>query len=92
MEYTTSFQVRISKKVLKSIERLPSAIQKKFKYLVDDLREFGPIRPNWPNYSKLERDRYHCHLSRSWVACWKNEKKTILIEIYYVGSREKAPY
>ena len=35
---------------------------------------------------------YHCHLSRKWVACWKNESGTLTIEVYYVGSRQSAPY
>ena len=35
---------------------------------------------------------YHCHLSRDWVACWRWEKRTIEIEVYYAGSRKDAPY
>jgi hypothetical protein len=26
------------------------------------------------------------------VACWSCRKNRIVIEVYYVGSREKAPY
>ena len=52
----------------------------------------GPIRGNWPSYSRLGRVTYHCHLSRDWVACWRWEKGTIEIEVYYAGSREDAPY
>ena len=35
---------------------------------------------------------YHCHLSKDWVACWRWEKSTVEIEVYYAGSRENAPY
>ena len=71
---------------------MPLNEQKKFVQLINDLTEKGPVQINWPNYSKLSKDEYHCHLSYSWVACWKCEKESILIEVYYAGSREKAPY
>ena len=35
-------------------------------------------------------NEYHCHLSYHWVACWRHEKETIEIEVYYAGSRENA--
>jgi hypothetical protein len=52
----------------------------------------GPVQPYYINYSKLGNSTYHCHLSYRWVACWRNEKDTFIVEVYYVGSREKAPY
>ncbi len=88
MEYI----ITVRKKVLKGLSKLPVAIRERFDYLSEDLKEKGPVQPAWPNYSKLGKDEYHCHLSRSWVACWKHEINTIIIEVYYVGSREKAPY
>lgn len=36
--------------------------------------------------------KYHCHLKYNWVACWIWEKGTFIVEIYYAGSRENAPY
>jgi len=86
------YEVLVKKKVLKTIENIPKHIQKKMVNLVEDLREKGPIRSEWPNYSKLGETNYHCHLSRKWVACWFCEKKTFIIEVYYAGSRENAPY
>ena len=77
---------------LKNLKKLPELVQEKFEYLVDSLEMNGPVQSSWPNYSKLGKDEYHCHLSRSWVACWKHQKNTLIIEVYYVGSREKAPY
>lgn len=87
-----SYQVLVKKKVLKDLGRLPKEIQKKLANLVEDLRDKGPLQPNWPNYSKLGHNKYHCHLSHKWVACWVYEKGTFFIEVYYAGSREKAPY
>ncbi len=86
------YEVLIKKKVLKRLPQLPLWVQKKFAMLAKDIQEQGPEQPTWQNYSKLSPKEYHCHLGSSWVACWKNEKHTILIEVYYVGSREKAPY
>jgi len=86
------YDVKFNKLVKKNIEKMPASAQKKFFFLVEDLAHTGPVRPEWPNYSKLSQDEYHCHLSRKWVACWRNEKNTIIIEVYYAGSRENAPY
>lgn len=86
------YRVLITKKVKKQLEKIPQKILHKFIALAEQLREQGPIASNWKNYSKLEKECYHCHLDYSWVACWKKEKDTIIIEVYYVGSRENAPY
>ncbi len=86
------FEVKIKKQIEKKLEKLPIPIQNKLLRLVLDLRDKGPVQSNWPNYNKLNKNEYHCHLGYSWVACWKHKKNTIIIEVYYVGSREKAPY
>ncbi len=84
--------VTIKKKALKTIEKLPEKIQDKFISLVTDLQTTGAAQPTWPNYSKLGKNEHHCHLDYHWVACWRHEKGSIIIEVYYVGSRQKAPY
>lgn len=86
------YKVKINRKLERNIIKLPKKVQLKFERLVDDLIETGPIQHNWPNYSKLEENTFHCHLGYNWVACWKSEKGTLFIEVHYVGSREKAPY
>ena len=86
------FEVKVRKKVLKSIEEMPVHIQKILANLLDDLCARGPIRKDWPNFSKIGENTYHCHLARKWVACWQCEKKSNLIEVYYAGSRENVPY
>ncbi len=46
------YEVLVKKKVLKDIGKLPEAIQKALVNLIDDLREKGPIRNEWPNFGK----------------------------------------
>ncbi|MCX5845642.1 MAG: hypothetical protein NTW12_04690 [Deltaproteobacteria bacterium] len=86
------YKVLVKKKTIKEIEKLPIAVQNKLAMLIDDLKERGPIRSDWPNYSKLEKNTYHCHLAYKWVACWYCEEDSVIIEVYYAGSRENAPY
>ena len=86
------YDVHLKKKVVKQLKKLPIHIQEKFDDLVADSEESGPIQAEWQNYSKLSDKEYHCHLAYSWVADWRHEKETIIIEVYYAGSREKAPY
>ena len=87
-----AYEIRIKKSELKNLDRLPQVVQEKFGFLIQDLAQKGPMQPAWPNYSKLGKDKYHCHLNYSYVACWMYDKETIVIEVYYVGSRENAPY
>ncbi|MES0490317.1 MAG: hypothetical protein ABUK01_10015 [Leptospirales bacterium] len=88
MAYTVGWK----KKLEKSIRKMPQREQEKFAQLVLDINENGPVQNKWPNYSKLGHNEHHCHLSYSWVACWKTENESIIIEVHYVGSREGAPY
>lgn len=86
------YEVFIKKKILREVNKTPLWVQKKLALLAKDLRDTGPEQTKWQNYSKLGTTKYHCHLGSSWVACWNHETNTIEIEVYYVGSREKAPY
>ena len=85
--------VLIKRKLLRDVESLPLTVQRKFAALKMDLEADGPVQPSWQNYSKLGENRHHCHLTHHYVACWTvlsgNEMK---LEVYYVGSRESAPY
>jgi len=68
--------------------------------LFEDLTNKGPALPDWPNYGKLHGkknvDRRHCHLQKgkpTYVCCWEViDKKRKVIEVYYAGTHEKAPY
>jgi len=82
----------MKRRVFRNAAKMPAIEQKKLRRLVEELTISGPVQPGWPNYSKLSATEYHCHLSHHWVACWRHEKGTIEIEVYYAGSRESAPY
>jgi mRNA-degrading endonuclease RelE of RelBE toxin-antitoxin system len=86
------YQILVKRKIEKLMRSVPPSVQDSFAALRDDLEEQGPYQVDWPNYSPLGNDKYHCHLSYGYVACWKWERGTIIIEVYYAGSREGAPY
>jgi len=85
------YQVSIKKKANRNLRKLPKDIQQLLFLLIADLKADGPIQMRH-NFSPLGENKYHCHLSYRYVACWTWEKGKIEIEVYYVGSREKAPY
>ena len=88
-----SCRVQVKQKTAKGLLKLPKSVQRALEALVADIRETGPVRGDWPNYSKLADGSHHCHLNYSYVAVWivvENEIK--IIEVTYVGSRENAPY
>jgi mRNA-degrading endonuclease RelE of RelBE toxin-antitoxin system len=64
--------------------------------LMHDIEASGPVRGDWPNYSKLSDGRHHCHLKKgnpTYVAVWEvRDKKINLVEVVYAGTHEKAPY
>ena len=86
------YEIRIKRKVDRGLRKLPSDVQKLLYLLIADLKADGPIQKTWRNVSPLGSGRYHCHLNYKYVACWTCRKNEIIIEVYYVGSREKAPY
>lgn len=90
------WQVNLSKKAVKQVNKLPEAVKASLIILIRDIEEQGPVRGNWPNYSRLGSSRHHCHLRKrktSYVAVWQVIDKEIhIVEVTYVGTHEKAPY
>lgn len=87
------WQVKIKRKIDRKTVALPVNIRALFAELLEDLKNNGPEQPEWPNYSKLGGNKYHCHLNYRYVACWTlDDEKNLILEVYYVGSRESAPY
>lgn len=85
--------IAFTSKAAKQAGKLPKRERDLLALLVRDLQMHGAAQPTWSSYSKLDKDTYHCHLSYKWVACWHvQDGKMKLIEIYYTGSRENAPY
>ncbi len=96
MVYGMKWTVKIVGKARKQKEKLPVKIQTILHQLTKDIEDCGPIRGDWPNYSKLSDSEHHCHLKKgnpTYVAVWRESKNEIrLIEVIYAGSHEKAPY
>jgi hypothetical protein len=44
--------------------KLPKVVKAELMALMDEIALFGPIRGNWPNYSKLVDGGHHCHLKK----------------------------
>jgi mRNA-degrading endonuclease RelE of RelBE toxin-antitoxin system len=86
----SKYEVRIKKKVARGLTQLPADVQSLLFLLITDLQASGPIQKSWRNFSPLGNDQYH--LNDRYVACWMWRKNEIIIEVYYAGSREKAPY
>ena len=87
------WNVEFKKKIDKKRRQLPQAVQVLILQLIADIQELGPIRGDWPNYSKLSDGSHHCHLNYYYVAVWVvANNKVKIVEIIYVGSRENAPY
>ena len=86
------YQVSIKKKVNRGLKKLPKNVQQLLFLLIEDLMSDGPEQKDWKNFSPLGKGKYHCHLTYHHVACWTCYEEEIEIEVYYVGTREKAPY
>ena len=93
VDWTVSY----SRKAAKQRGRLSSRWRKIIFALVSEIKKGGPVRGNWPNYSKLGSAGHHCHLNKkgnpTYVSVWEvADKKIKIVEVIYVGTREKAPY
>jgi mRNA-degrading endonuclease RelE of RelBE toxin-antitoxin system len=90
-----TWKVVIRKKAEKQALRLPRPVLAALYELMAAISRSGPVRGEWPNYSKLPGNRHHCHLNKgrpTYVAVWAEDKATITVEIVYAGTHEKAPY
>ena len=91
-----SWKVALTKRAEKQLVAVPEPVQLRLWLLVQELGDMGPVRGNWKNYGKLSGTRHHCHLKAghpTYVACWEVVGAEVrIVEIYYVGTHEKAPY
>ena len=89
------WHVRLSKKTEKSLCKLPKPVLAALALLLADIEDKGPVRGDWPNYSKLGSNRHHCHLRKgrpTYVAVWIETEIGFEVEVTYAGTHEKAPY
>ena len=97
-----AWRVSYSAAAKKQKKKLPLVVVKQLAALTWDLEHHGPIQTNWSHYSQLKKSKnvpsgsYHCHIKSgrpTYVVCWfVQDKKIQIIEIYYVGTHENAPY
>lgn len=90
------WQIFYTRKVEKLISRLPVQVRGALDALIMDIKFSGPVRGNWPHYSKLADGSHHCHLKSghpTFVVVWEEDGDNIkLIRIIYAGTHENAPY
>lgn len=94
------WDVRFTPRAVKLVKKLDERVQLSLRVLINDLKTKGPAPgKHWPNYGKLngkkQEDKRHCHLIKgnpTYVCCWEVYKVENIIEVYYVGTHEKAPY
>ncbi len=90
-----TWTVTFTGKARKQNGKLPEKIRELLFRLAKDIEASGPVRGDWPNYSKLGDNRHHCHLKKghpTYVAVWTKDHGTVSVEIIYAGTHEKAPY
>jgi len=94
------WQIQFTNKATKQAHNLEEKVLLALQVLIDNLRTKGPAPgKHWHNYGKLQgkkqEDRRHCHLLKgnpTYVCCWEVYKSERCMEVYYVGTHEKAPY
>lgn len=90
------WEVALTAKVGKQAAKLPKNVRTQLQVLIEEIQKYGPVRGNWPNYSKLGADLHHCHIKKgrpTYVAIWREQKGKIqLVSIVYAGTHEHAPY
>lgn len=93
--------IKITKTAIKQLEQGGERLKFIVRTLVNDLKQYGPFPgKHWPNYGKLKgkknENKHHCHLIKgrpTYVCCWDViDAYEKIIEVYYVGTHEKAPY
>jgi hypothetical protein len=98
-----NWTVLLSTSAKRKIKKLPKNVEKVYLLLLMELKKEGPLRANWPHYGPLSKKKgsipenaHHCHIKGgkpTYVACWAvQDKKIKIMEIFYVGTHENAPY
>lgn len=94
------WKIYFTNQASKQAKQLDERILLVLQVLIDNLKTKGPAPgDHWHNYGKLHgrkhEDKRHCHLIKgnpTYVCCWRVSKIEKKIEVYYVGTHEKAPY
>ncbi len=90
------WRVVIARRAEKNLDLLPKPVLAALALLMTDIEAGGPVRGDWPNYSKLGSGRHHCHLKKgrpTYVAVWEESAAGVrVVEVTYAGTHGKAPY
>jgi mRNA-degrading endonuclease RelE of RelBE toxin-antitoxin system len=94
------WRIVFTNQAAKQVKQLDEDVVLALQVLANDLKLKGPAPgKHWHHYGKLHRkkqeDKRHCHLIKgnpTYVCCWRVYKSDNRIEVYYVGTHEKAPY
>lgn len=93
-----SWTVCFTKRAAKQLRELPEIVQNQVDLLRSEIQVTGPMQPAWRNFGRLKGSphQYHCHVKSgrpTYVVCWQvTDKQVQIVEVYYVGTHEKAPY
>jgi hypothetical protein len=95
-----AWDVEIVGKAKKKKKNLPDGVRDSFYFLIAELRLKGAVLPHFPHFGKIrgKKGAYHCHLTGgshpTYVVCWRltPQNEIEIIEVYYVGTHENAPY
>jgi hypothetical protein len=94
------WSITFTRAAVKGLHRMPERVQLAMAALVVELEVAGPALHGrgWKNFGKLKgrADEYHCHIVSgrpTYVACWRHKRSSVRnVEVFYVGTHEKAPY
>ena len=96
------WQVFLTTTADKQLKKLPANVKESLASLVGDMESEDPVQKEWAHYSPLKKSKgvpsnaHHCHIKSgrpTYAACWVvHDKKNHIIEVYYVGTHENAPY
>jgi len=56
--------VEFTNRSKKQADKLPVKVRQILFQLAREIEYFGPVRGDWPNYSKLSEKEHHCHLKK----------------------------
>jgi len=74
---TMNWSVEFTNKARKQKDKLPVRVREPLFQLVRDIQATGPVRGDWPNYSKLTDSEHHCHIKKgqpTYVVVWREDK------------------
>jgi hypothetical protein len=103
LHFGAKWHVSLTKSASKDVKLVPRIVQRKVAILMAEIRQHGPHRRNWKNFSALSgmqgqnktEKRWHCHIraeKKAYVVFWNQFGEVFKIEVYDVGTHESFSY